>query len=351
MLTFRMEESSRNREKWMRVIGDHQISGKTAGRLVLVDLIRGLAIIGVVVYHLAWDLSFLGFVGLDVGRDPAWSMFARVLAGTFVGLVGINLVLGHHQGIRWQPFWKRIGILTIAAAAITATTVLIFPQAFIYFGILHAIALFSIVALPFLRAPTWLLLAAAAAVFILPDLVQSPAFNKRWLAWIGLGTSVPPSNDFEPLFPWFGLVLLGMGVGRALLCPAIAAKLSWQPQGGMARVLVTAGRWSLVIYLVHQPILLGALYPVAWLWPSRVANQDARFLQACRASCTRTGEREVVCQSACDCSARELRRAGLWQIAESPQLTPDQQGQINHVARACFGAVPRSDRDSSSETK
>ncbi|MBJ6126946.1 heparan-alpha-glucosaminide N-acetyltransferase domain-containing protein [Microvirga splendida] len=325
----------------MRLNGDGQFRGKVGQRLVLVDLVRGLAIIGVVFYHLAWDLSFLGIVGVDVGRDPAWIAFARVLAGSFVGLVGVSLVLAHHQGIRWGAFWRRIGILAAAAVAITAATLLTFPQTFIYFGILHAIALFSVLALPFLRAPTWVVMAGAALVFTVPVLFRSPTFNERWLAWIGLGTAPTPSNDFEPLFPWFGLVLLGIVIGRGLLSSRVATKLRWQPQAAFLRFLLTAGRQSLVIYLAHQPILLGILYPVVWIWPPDSTTVDASFLQACRTSCVGTGESSATCQSACDCSARELKRAGLWSLVEQPQLTPDQRNRIDEAAKMCFGAAQR----------
>ncbi|QRM35212.1 DUF1624 domain-containing protein [Microvirga sp. VF16] len=323
----------------MRLTENPQPKQKISQRLILIDLIRGLAIIGVAIYHLAWDLAFLGFISIDVGRDLAWSVFARVLAGSFVGLAGVSLVLAHHQGIRWPAFWRRIGILTGAAVAITATTLLTFPQTFIYFGILHAIALFSILALPFLLVPTWMLLIVAGSVFALPGHFRSPAFNERWLAWIGLGTDVPPSNDFEPLFPWFGLVVLGIVIGRALLTFGMIEKLSWQPQGGLVRLLTRAGRQSLVIYLVHQPILLGILYPIAWVWPPRAANLDASFLQACQASCARNAESEVACRTSCECSARELKKAGLWSLIERPQLTPDQQRRINQTVRVCFGAA------------
>jgi uncharacterized membrane protein len=88
-----------------------------------------------------------------------------------------------------------------AACAITAATAYAVPHAFIFFGMLHAIAVASVLGLAFLRAPVWLILGAALAVWFLPGFASSPAFDTRWLAWTGLAATPPASFDFVPVAP------------------------------------------------------------------------------------------------------------------------------------------------------
>src|SRR5215203_855249 len=139
-----------------------------AGRIEAVDAARGAALLAMAVYHFSWDLSFFQLIDTPVGTDPAWMWFARCIAGSFLFLVGVSLVLGHGSGVRWRPFLKRLAIVAAAAAAITIATYFAFPQSYIFFGILHCVALSSVLALPFLRPPWWMVLAAAALLLAAP---------------------------------------------------------------------------------------------------------------------------------------------------------------------------------------
>ena len=235
-------------------------------RLDILDVIRGVAIIGVAVYHLGWDLYFLQFSSTDVTTSVPWVLFARSLASTFLLLVGVNLVLAHRRGMRWAAFRRRLALVAVAAAAISGVTYLLFPYSFIYFGILHAIALFSVIALPFLWTPLWLVLTAAFFVLVLPNLFRSSLFDERTLSWIGFATQPQPSVDYVPVFPWFAVTLLGVALARLVFASPLADRLAaFRAEGAFSRTLALAGRWSLVIYLVHQPVLLGILYPMAVL--------------------------------------------------------------------------------------
>src|SRR5690606_12168313 len=99
------------------------------------------------------------------------------ILSSFLLLVGAGLVLAHGEAIRWAAFWRRFGVLVASALAVTLGTWWMFPDYFVYFGILHAIAAFSLLALAFLRLPTAALL-AAALVFILPPLILTfPGFH------------------------------------------------------------------------------------------------------------------------------------------------------------------------------
>lgn len=244
--------------------GGMKSPGSRGSRFQVVDVARGAAIIGVVIYHFAWDLSFLGFTSTRVGSHPLWVAFARTLAGSFMVLVGFSLVLAHRRGIRWRAFCRRLAVLIAAAAGITLATYLLFPGSFIFFGILHSIAAASLLALPFLRAPPWLVLASAVAVWALPNFLQSPSFNTRALAWIGFAAQPPPSNDLVPVFPWFALTLVGVLAARLTLKSGLAERMAKiSSETALARLLAWSGRRSLEIYLLHQPVLLALLYPIA----------------------------------------------------------------------------------------
>lgn len=311
-------------------------------RLDALDIARGVAILAMVIYHFAWDLSFLGFVAVDVGREPGWVTFARSIAASFLVIVGISLVLAQDAGQRWSKFMLRLGKIAAAAAVITVATYLVFPDAFIFFGILHMIAAGSILALPFLRAPVPLTLAVALVVFTAPAFISSPAFDSRWLAWIGFFETPPLTNDFEPVFPWFSAVLAGVAAGRIAIDRGWIARLStWQARGRVVRWLAIAGRWSLVIYLVHQPILLGALYPLAMV--TRPAPPT--FVQACTAECIAVGSDPDLCETACNCTSDALVRNGFEALLEARRVGPQEQALIDDVARQCFAATREGDQD------
>jgi uncharacterized membrane protein len=307
------------------------------GRIDAVDVARGVAIAAMIVFHTAWDLSFLRLIATPVGTDPAWQAFAQAIAGSFLALVGVGLVLGHGDGIRWRAFAKRLAVVAAAAALVTAATLAAFPDSFIFFGILHMIALGSVLALPFLRAPLVMVAGTAAVVVVLPTLVRFPALNGRALGWIGLAEAVPPTNDFEPIFPWLAPVLAGIVLARLALASRWRKRLaSWRAAGPVSRALAAAGRRSLVIYLLHQPVLLGVLYPLAQILGPNPAAEAAGFLRGCAATCRDGGRAEATCRAACACVLERAERAGLRRGLVTDALAPEELRSVRETAAACF---------------
>ncbi len=249
-----------------RITKDDVDRWKSCSRIIIIDVVRGAAIIGVVIFHLVWDLDLTGLIKPGLSTSTGWLLYGRLLAGTFMFVVGISLALAHAKTFRWRAFTRRLVIVAGAAIVITVSTKIAFPQNFIYFGILHAIVAGSLVGILFLRAPVAVTLICGVAIWTLPLFFRSPLFDTRWMAWIGFSEQTPSSVDFVPVFPWLGLVLLGLALSKMAISASAFDRLnSEEPRGKALAGLVWCGRHSLVIYLIHQPLLLAVILPVGKL--------------------------------------------------------------------------------------
>jgi uncharacterized membrane protein len=232
-------------------------------RILLVDTVRGIAIAGVVLFHIVWDFEFTGLIN-GVAFHPVWLAFGRLLAGTFMFLVGVSLVLAHGKGLKLSRFVRRVAMIGAAAISISLVTWFAFPQTYIFFGILHAIAVSSLLGVLFLNLPALVSLCSGVGLLILPQFVKLELFNTRWLAWIGVSSSPPPSNDFVPILPWAGLTLIGIFLTKVLYSRnSDSRSFPDLHNTKLTRMLSWMGRNSLMIYLVHQPLLLVIILPVA----------------------------------------------------------------------------------------
>ncbi|MBL8563890.1 MAG: DUF1624 domain-containing protein [Gemmobacter sp.] len=224
-------------------------------RLWILDTARTMALLGMVLFHFTYDLEMFGLLAPGTASGGFFWYHARAVAGSFLALAGVSLWLAHGQGIRWPGFWRRWLKLAAAAALVSLATRLAMPEVWVFFGILHAIALFSLIGLAFLRLPAVVTLALGLGIILAsPHLAQALQWNTAALRFLGLGTLPSYTVDFEPVFPWFGPFLLGLGLARLAepLRPALARLTGpgW---------LAWPGRHSLAIYLLHQPLLIGLL--------------------------------------------------------------------------------------------
>lgn len=286
--------------------------GKT-GRIPVIDAARGAALIAMAIYHFTWDLEFFGYVERGMTAVGGWKLFARSIASSFLFLVGFSLYLAHRNGIRWPGFWRRWAMVAIAALVISIATWFATPDVFIFFGILHEIAIASLLGLAFLRLPALATIAVAAAVIALPWFFRSEFFDPRYLAWIGFSATPVRSNDFVPVFPWFGAVLLGLAAAKLAENLGVLQKLQplAQPNGGPLGWL---GRHSLAFYLVHQPVLIALVWTFSQFSPPSPKINEVNFRNECEAACTPSREAEF-CARYCDCMLGELLQPGA-QITE-----------------------------------
>ncbi len=232
-------------------------------RIPALDLARTFAIGMMVVFHFTFDLELFGYLAPGTTTLPGpWRALAILTAGSFLFLAGVSLWLAHGSGIEWRAFWWRFGKVAGAALLVTIGTYMAFPDAFVFFGILHSIALCSLLGLAVIRLPALAVALLAVVVFFAPDFARSEAFNAPVFWWTGLQTVPLRTVDYEPIFPWFAPFLMGLATAKVFDQFGIWARLSNPAPSRAQRILSLPGKHSLIIYLIHQPILIGLIWTV-----------------------------------------------------------------------------------------
>jgi uncharacterized membrane protein len=236
-------------------------------RIWEVDTLRGFAIVEMVFYHFTWDLSFFGLLGFNPMQGP-WQWFARSIATLFILTMGISMTLSFNRERQklghdrlFGKYLKRGATIFGFGLLITIATYFFIGKGFVIFGILHLLGFSVVAAYPFLKQNRWVSLGAGILVILAGIRVDGVAVDWPWLIWLGVKQYGVFMVDYYPVLPWFGLSLLGIFVGQALY-PHGRRNFSIPPGQNLAPVrgLQYLGRHSLLIYLIHQPILIGLLY-------------------------------------------------------------------------------------------
>lgn len=228
----------------------------SAHRVASIDALRATALIAMIAYHFCFDLRHFRIIAPDFEHDPFWLTARAIILSSFLLLAGVSLVLADARKASSVQFWRHVGMIAGCAVLVSATTYFMFPVTFIWFGVLHAIAVSLVLARPLVRFPR---AALVIGLFVIAVGVtySNSAFNQFALGWIGFITVKPYTDDYVPLFPWAGVLLCGIALGHALVRNrfAILSSLAIPP-----RWLAWLGRHTLAIYMLHQPILFGALW-------------------------------------------------------------------------------------------
>jgi uncharacterized membrane protein len=240
---------------------------KSSPRLQAIDALRGLALWWMTAYHFAFDLNHLGWIRQNFLQDPFWTVQRTLIVSLFLLCAGLGQSVAVAQGQTWRRFWRRWAQVAGCAGLVSLGSWWMFPNSFIYFGVLHGLAVMLIVVRLIAGGGAWLWPLGALA---LAAGWGAEALHQTWpaLAWLdakpfnvlGLIAHKPITEDYVPVLPWLGWMLWGLAAGQWLLRrqPRLMA---WQG-GGLSRVLAWCGRHSLSWYMLHQPVMLGAL--MAW---------------------------------------------------------------------------------------
>ncbi|MFH0737219.1 MAG: heparan-alpha-glucosaminide N-acetyltransferase [Candidatus Micrarchaeota archaeon] len=227
-------------------------------RITEVDALRGIAILMMVAYHIIFDLEFLGIADIGLFSLPL-VLFQRAIGSLFIMLAGVSVILSesaNREGFIHHA--KRAAFLGVVALAITLATWIYPHDAFITFGIIHFLAL-SILIAPFFLRFGRSNAAFGLLVIFLGFWASGLETDNGLLFWLGLIRADYYALDFYPMLPWFGVFLIGMAIGKTVFPRGEAIWKGPLIQGKAADALAYAGRNSLIIYLAHQPILVGLM--------------------------------------------------------------------------------------------
>lgn len=254
-------------------------------RLWEIDFLRGIAIICMVIYHFFFDLVFFAGVSIDL-YSTGWNIFQKSIATCFIMVAGISLYLKYQKQIllnkvSFFPFFERGFFIFFLGMVITGITFIALGNAYIRFGILHLIGLSIILAYPFLKYP---LVGGILGLLILTTgFISLPTVHTFWLLPFGFMYASFVSVDYFPLLPWFGVMLLGIWAGKCIFPQGKRRFI--QPLGNKITTLLAKnksknirsktrslyilypvqfiaflGKNSLLIYMIHQPILLSIIF-------------------------------------------------------------------------------------------
>jgi uncharacterized membrane protein len=240
---------------------------QAGARLARLDALRGLAVLWMTAFHFSFDLAHFGLTQQNFYSDPVWLWQRTAILSLFLFCAGLGQSLAVINGQSWLRFWQRWLQIAGCAALVSAGSYLMFPNSWIYFGVLHGMAVMLLIARLTARWGTWLWRGALVAILLAQ---LAPWLHLNWAVaprldtpawhWLGLMSHKPFTEDYVPLLPWLGVMWLGVALGpwvhaRGWLTGALPAHRA-------TAAITFIGRWSLSWYLLHQPVLIGVLMAV-----------------------------------------------------------------------------------------
>ena len=226
-------------------------------RNITLDVTRTLAIVLMVIFHFIYDLKYFSYVDWDIPDGGGWRIFRMLIISLFFLCLGASLSFTHHTKFKVAKFLKRTSQIALAAFVISIVSYFAIPQNWIFFGVLHFLALSSLIVVGLVRHPLLCLL-IGLGLLIFGALQILPS---RWpfnLLFDGLPYY---TNDYVSIQPWLGMVFLGVPLAHWYLFKYDPlAKVVQNANESTQKWLMWPGQHSLSIYIVHQPILMGALW-------------------------------------------------------------------------------------------
>ena len=168
-------------------------------RILWIDVIRGISILAMIIFHFAFDLMYFGFARPNLIYQPDWRLFERIIAFSFLFIAGLSLFIRHGSSIKWKSFIRRYGFTAICAALISTVTYFLFNNDMIRFGILHAISVSGLISLLLLKLNSLSLVLLAVLIFFINLLIPQPLEGGYFWQWLIYTTETPNSLDYRCL--------------------------------------------------------------------------------------------------------------------------------------------------------
>lgn len=222
---------------------------KRENRIWEIDFLRGIAIILMSLFHLLYDLSeFYNFsIDYTTGIVDLIGLSSAVM---FIILTGISSSLSRSN-------FKRGAKILLFALMITIITYIYDPDTYINFGILHLIGISILLYSFFKTLNTPLLILLGTLFIVLGNFIGDITLTTNLLVPLGITNSTYAALDYYPLFPYFGVFLFGMAL-KSILYPQKRSIFSFSLSSN--NPINFLGQKSLLIYLIHQPIILAVLF-------------------------------------------------------------------------------------------
>lgn len=225
--------------------------GISVQRYEEIDVLRALAIVLMVVFHLVYDLNVFAGLSIDY-RSPFWFLIGKVSALLFIFISGLA------SGFSRSPVKRGVKVL-LYGMGITVVTYLFMRDEYVRFGILHFLGVSMILSPLFVRLSSWTLLGLAGSSAVLGFWFKSQLLKTSFLLPFGLMYDGFGSMDYYPLFPYLSMTFLGILAYRHFYAQRTEPFLALPKNPALIRWL---SRNSLVIYLCHQPLLLLMIFTI-----------------------------------------------------------------------------------------
>ncbi|PLX20866.1 hypothetical protein C0584_03720 [Candidatus Parcubacteria bacterium] len=224
-----------------------------------IDFLRGLAIIMMVIYHVAWDLIYFFEVSVNINQGP-WKIFQSLTASLFIFLVGVSSFLSYQRKRSLLVFLKRGTQVFSFGLLISLVTWYLFPDEVIVFGILHLIGV-TIVLTYFFQSLRYLNLVFGFLFIFIGSVFRVTFSNSLYLLPFGIVPETYASLDYFPIFPWLGIALVGIFWAQ-LFYENNQRNFDFNLVNNnfLTKSFEFLGKKSLLIYLIHQPILFLVFY-------------------------------------------------------------------------------------------
>lgn len=205
-----------------------------------------------IIYHLLFDLNYFGFLSVDLSSFE-YLVFARVIQVSFLMLVGVSSYILFSKSKSFDLFVKkqinRFIIVGLNAILITLATWIAFPDQYISFGILHLIAVSIVIITVLSKLDRGAIFVLSLIIFALSLILDHRTYYEG-ISWLGFYTDNFSSLDYFPILPWLGVPLIGFSLGEL-----IVSRAAMLPTSKYLEIFSVIGRRSLLIYMIHQPII------------------------------------------------------------------------------------------------